>query len=72
MLADCGCRRAKRSYSTSKVRRGVRKYPSSKIRSSGCILLQQPEEIPLVQDKRNPSKMVGVVKGHQRADTLKI
>ena len=40
-----GCRTAKRSYSTFKVRRG------------GC------EEIPLVQGKRNPSKMVGVVRG---------
>ena len=29
------------------------------------------EEIPHVQGKRNPSKMVGVAKGHQRADTLK-
>ena len=29
------------------------------------------EEIPLVQGKRNPSKTVGVVRGHQRADTLK-
>ena len=29
------------------------------------------EEIPLVQDKRNPSKTVGVARGHQRADTLK-
>ena len=29
------------------------------------------EDIPLVQGKRNPSKMVGVVRGHQRADTLK-
>ena len=48
-----GHRRAERSYSTFKVRRG-----------SG-------EEIPLVQDKRNPSKTVGVLRGHQRADTLK-
>ena len=24
-----------------------------------------------VQGKRNPSKMVGVARGHQRADTLK-
>ena len=48
-----GCRRAERSYSMFKVRRG------------------SSEEIPLVQGKRNPSKMVGVVKGHQRADTLK-
>ena len=29
------------------------------------------EEIPHVQGKRNPSKTVGVVRGHQRADTLK-
>jgi len=30
-----------------------------------------PEEIPHTQGKRNPSKMVGVARGHQRADTLK-
>ena len=29
------------------------------------------EEIPLVQVKRNPGKMIGVARGHQRADTLK-
>ena len=29
------------------------------------------EEIPYTQGKRNPSKMVGVARGHQRADTLK-
>ena len=29
------------------------------------------EEIPHAQGKRNPSKMVGVVRGHQKADTLK-
>ena len=46
-------RRAERSYSTFKVRRGSR------------------EETPLIQGKRNPSKMVGVARGHQRADTLK-
>ena len=28
-------------------------------------------EIPHTQGKRNPSKMVGVARGHQRADTLK-
>ena len=38
-------RRAKRSYSTFKVRRG------------GF------EEIPHIQGKRNPSKMVGVARG---------
>ena len=42
----------------------VRRYPSSKVRSS-C------EEIPHAQGKRNPSKMTGVARGHQRADTLK-
>ena len=46
-------RRAERSYSMFKVRRGGR------------------EEIPLIQDKRNPSKTVDVARGHQRADTLK-
>ena len=49
----------------------MRRYPSSKVRSSGCTLLEQPEEISHVQGKRNPSKMVGVARGHQRADTLK-
>ena len=29
------------------------------------------DEIPRAQGKRNPSKMVGVARGHQRADTLK-
>ena len=29
------------------------------------------EEIPHAQGKRNPSKMVGVTREHQRADTLK-
>ena len=29
------------------------------------------EEIPHTRGKRNPSKMVGVARGHQRADTLK-
>ena len=30
-----------------------------------------PEEISHAQGKRNPSKMVGVARGHQRTDTLK-
>ena len=29
------------------------------------------EEIPHAQGKRNPSKMVGVARGHQRTDILK-
>ena len=47
-----GCRRAKKSYSPFKVRRGC------------------SEEIPLVQGKRNPSKIVHVARKHKRADTL--
>ena len=43
----------------------------SKLRSSGCAFWSSREEIPHVQGKRNPSKMVGVERGHQRADTLK-
>ena len=42
-----------------------RSYPTFKVRRGGC------EEIPLVQGKRNPNKMGGVARGHQRADTLK-
>ena len=60
-------RRAERSYTTFKVRRG----DLSKVRSSGCALLECHEEIPHVQGKRNPSKTVGVARWHQRADTLK-
>ena len=37
----------------------------SKVRSGGC------EEIPNVQGQRNPSKMVGAERGHQRAGRLK-
>ena len=41
-------------------------------RSVGAnMLLDISEEIPHAQGKRNPSKMVGVARGNQRADTLK-
>ena len=33
--------------------------------------MEQPEEMPHAQGKKNPGKMVGVAGGHQRADTLK-
>ena len=46
-------------------RRAKWSYSTFKVKRGG------PEEIPLVQGKRNPSKMVGVARGHQRADTLK-
>ena len=55
-----------------KVRKGGGEdLPLSKVRSSGCALLEQLEEIPQVQGKRNPSKIVGVARGHQKAVTLK-
>ena len=66
-------RRAERSYSTFKVRRGGREEISPCPRSEAAVVLcwSSHEEIPHVQDKRNPSKTVGVARGHQRADTLK-
>jgi len=62
---------AERSNPTSKEwrlhgqRRAERSYSTFQVRRGGH------EEIPLVQGWRNPSKMVGVARGHQRADTLK-
>ena len=66
-------------------RRAWRSYPTLKVRNGGGkeIPLIQGEEqrrcfagaavkrYPQIQGKRNPSKMVGVARGHQRADTLK-
>ena len=60
-----GRRRAYRSYSTFKVRRG----------GSVEIALIQGKEQQLcfagAAMMRYPSKMVGVARGHQRTDTLK-
>ena len=62
---------AERSYPTYKERqlhgrkRTKRSYFMFKVRRGSR------EEIPLVQGKRNPSKTVGVMRGHQRAHTLK-
>ena len=47
----------------------MRRYPASKVRSSGYTGWSSHEEIPHAQGKRNPSKMVGAARGHQRADT---
>ena len=49
----------------------VRRYPSSKVRRAAVLCWSSREEIPHTQGKRNPSKMVGVARGNQRADTLK-
>ena len=49
----------------------VRRYPPSKVGAAAGLCWSSREEIPHAQGKRNPSKTVGVVRGHQRADTLK-
>jgi len=49
-----------------------RSYPTTEVRSSGCALLNSREEIPHIQGKRNPSKMVSTERGDQRADRLKL
>ena len=36
-----------------------------------CYAGAAVKRYPQVQGKRNPSKMIGVARGHQRADTLK-
>ena len=53
-----------RSGGYGRRRRAERSYSTFKVRSS-C------EEIPHGQGKRNPSKTVGITRGHQRAETLK-
>ena len=49
----------------------MRRYPSFKVRSRGCTLLEQLWRDTTCPKWENPSKMVGVARGHQRADTLK-
>ena len=44
---------------------------SSKVKSSCYALLEQPWRETPRPGNRNPSKTVGVARGHQRADTLK-
>ena len=62
---------AQRSNPTSKEqwlhrhRRAERSYCMFK------VMRGSHEEIPLFQGKRNPSKTVGVARGHQKADILK-
>ena len=68
-----GCWRAKRSYSMFKVRRGDHEeIPFIQHKEQWlCFAGAAVKRYPHVQGKRNPSKMVGVGRGHQRADTLK-
>ena len=61
-----GLRRAKRSYSTFKVRRAVcEEIPlvQGKEGAAATLYWSSHEEIPHVQGKRNPSKMVNVQDG---------
>ena len=68
-------RRAERSYSTFKDRRGGHEeipLIQGKEQRVAALCWSSREEIPHVQGKRNPSMTVGVARGHQRADTLKL
>ena len=57
-------RRAERSYSTFKVRRGGRgDTPRPRLGASAGLFWSSREEIPHVQGKRKPSKIVGVARG---------
>ena len=47
------------------------RYHSSKVRNRAAPCCSSREEIPHAQGKRNPSKIVGDARGHQRADILK-
>ena len=61
-----------RSYSRFKVRRGGHEeIPLIQGKEQQLCFAGATEEIPHIQGKRNPCKTVAVVRGHQRADTLK-
>ena len=49
----------------------LRRYPNARQGAAAALCWSSREEIPHVQGKRNPSKMVGAEKGNQRADKLK-
>ena len=67
-----GHRRAERGHSTLKVRKGgSEEIPLIQGKEQWLCFAGAAVEIPHVQGKGNPSKMVGVARGHQRADTLK-
>ena len=50
---------------------GERRYLHPRSGAAAVLCWSFHEEIPHVQGKRNPSKMVGSERGHQRADRLK-
>ena len=60
------------SYPMLKVRKGSgEEIPLVQGKEHWLHFAGADEEIPHSQGKRNPSKTVGVARGHQRADTLK-
>ena len=63
MAHECGCPRAGAV--------AERSHPASEVGAAATLSWSSREERPHVQGKRNPSKTVGVARGHQRADTLK-
>ena len=69
----CRHRRAERTYFTFKVRRGGREEiplvqgKEQRLHFAGAAVKRYPTS----KVKKTPSKMVGVTRGHQRADTLK-
>ena len=54
---------------TQEWQRGATPCPRSG--AAAALSWSSHEDMPHVQGKRNPSKMVGAERGHQRADTLK-
>ena len=69
---------------TAAQKRGVEALPQEKIRGGSqeelpyfqgkeqrLCFLESSEVIPHVQGEKNPSKMVGAERGHQRADRVK-
>ena len=68
-----GRRRSERSYSTFKVSRGgSEEIPLIQGKEQRlCFAGAAVKRHPTSKVKKNPSKTVGVARGHQRADTLK-
>ena len=52
-----------------RVARGATPHP--RYRAEAALCSSSHEEIPHVQGRRNPRKMIGAERGHQRADRLK-
>ena len=59
------------TFQTPKGRRQNTLLYSCSVPTLEALCWSSREDIPHIQGKRNPSKMVGVAREHQRADTLK-